>query len=136
MIALFPLSASGIKGRDTDIIVSSVISSIRSGLLVGASGGPARMIEENYESLDPSKLKAVTLNLIEFPRIPTKLVTQSSLSVGINLTAGSFAKFISATILPPAPSSLYTAYPRIGQPPSLVGGFQPILMDVEVEVIR
>jgi len=47
-----------------------------------------------------------------------KLVTSSYLKVGISLTAGSSSKFTSVATFPPFPSSLNTAYPRTGHPPS------------------
>lgn len=52
----------------------------------------------------------------------------------MSLTAASFAEFTSVVISLPAPSSLKTAYPVIGQPPSSSGSSQAIVIELEVEV--
>lgn len=51
------------------------------------------------------------------------------------LTAGSLVKFTSLVIAPELPSSMKTAYPVIGHPPSSSGSFQPTVMEDVVEVI-
>ena len=50
------------------------------------------------------------------------------------LTAGSFTKFTSVNTVLTTPSSINTAYPVTGQPPSFYGPVHVIVISVLVEV--
>lgn len=48
---------------------------------------------------------------------------------------GSFGLLTSILIADPAPSSLNTAYPVMGQPPSYIGSDHPMVIVIRVELI-
>jgi hypothetical protein len=69
-----------------------------------------------------------------FPRSALRRAAVTSLSVGISLTLGSLAMLTSMFATSVTPSSLNTAYPVIGHPPSFRGAYHEIVIEVEVEL--
>ena len=55
------------------------------------------------------------------------------INTGIPLICGSLEALISVTISPPAPSSLKTANPVIGHPPSSLGVFHEIMIELVID---
>ena len=104
------------------------------GGLLGALGTLARMKLEVSDWTEPISLKAVTMNRNSRPfEAGGKEVIRRLKRLGWFLTLVSMAALTSVQVVPPAPSLMKTAYPVMGQPPTLRGAVQARVSEVAVE---